>query len=93
MGRDDDTRDDPAAADPDRTRQMVACTREITEALTALGTWLAAADLQLRRSLGPSDGLSQSIEHAIRQQRRAGEAVRALHELLRRTAGDSDEVA
>jgi hypothetical protein len=89
MSRDHDTHDAGGAAHPDRDGRIAVNVRELTEALTALGSWLAAANLELRSASGPaSDRLSRAIQEGLAQHRRASIAIRELHNLLR--AGRDD---
>jgi hypothetical protein len=89
MSRDHDTHDAGGAAHPDRDGRTAAYVRELTEALTALGSWLAAAKLELRSASGPTgDRLSRAIEEGLAQHRRASIAIRALHDLRRAGCDD-----
>jgi hypothetical protein len=89
MSRDNDTHDAGGAAHPDRDGRIAVNVRELTEALTALGSWLAAANLELRSASGTTgDRLSRAIEEGLTQHRRASIAIRALHDLLRADRDD-----
>lgn len=92
MTDDQETNNAGRAARPDGAARTAACARELTEALTALGSWLAAANLEVRGTPGlVGDKLRRTIQESIAQQRRAGSAVRELHELLRDAAGGGNE--
>ena len=86
MGRDDPKHDARDPAQASRADRMAACARELTEALTALGNWLATVHLETERTSGPpSHRLRRAIEESRAQQRRAGRAIRELRDLLRDT--------
>jgi hypothetical protein len=74
-----------AGAEPsaERSNEKIALVRELIEALTAVGNYLAAAN----RIVGgeprlPQDSIGEALEKGVGQFERASEAVCRLHTLL-----------
>jgi phosphoglycerate-specific signal transduction histidine kinase len=65
---------------------------EVTEALTALGNYLAVAHRKFEEQPEPrQEGLGEALEKSLGQQERASEAVRRLNNILRREAAHNDD--
>jgi hypothetical protein len=69
-----------------------AVLHEVTEALTALGNYLAVAHRKFEEQPEPrQEGLGEALEKSLGQQERASEAVRRLNNILRREAAHNDD--
>jgi pilus assembly protein TadC len=84
-----------AGAEPsaERSNEKIALVRELIEALTTVGNYLAVANRIVRgEPRSPQDSIVEALEKSVRQFERASEAVRRLHTLLlseSRTGDDS----
>jgi len=69
-----------------------AVLHDVTEALTALGNYLAVAHRKFEEQPEPrQEGLGEALEKSLGQQERASEAVRRLNNILRREAAHNDD--
>jgi hypothetical protein len=72
---------------PENRASEQAVLHEVSEALTALGNYLAVAHRKFEEQPEPrQEGLGEALKKSLGQQERASEAVRQLNNILRREA-------
>lgn len=76
-----------------RSHEKAALLHEMTEAFSALGSYLAVAHRKFEdQTLPTKDGLGDALEKSLGQYERASKAVRRLCDLYRRESASSDDL-
>lgn len=92
MATDNDIGNADERSPTNRSREKAALLHETAEALTALGSYLAAAHGKFQGQFSPTqDGLGEALEKSLGQYERASKAVRRLCELFRHESASNDD--
>jgi len=75
-------RNDDRVTPPNRSDEKLAQLREMTEALTALGNYLAVAQHECEKAWVMHEMLGEALRKSLGQFERAAESVRQLRQLL-----------
>jgi hypothetical protein len=84
----DDPRDIGGAAPTNRSADPAAVLRELSEALTALGNYLEAAQHQFERR---QETFGEVLQASLGQYERAAECLRRLRHLIVRNSPESED--